>query len=170
MSEPPLTAETEFPRELKAPIATVATPTLWQSSVFLPLAVFLAVAIANAAVAPMMDAISPNENLAVIVYFSFGVICSQLGLLSLALTLSSQPFWLRLALSLALALMLFGCWWLGFLASLDGNPRSVRDVIQREVGQAICSLPLIFLAAQSPLWLMHGFWLAVAAGCCRNRH
>ncbi|WP_425613912.1 hypothetical protein NA78x_003757 [Anatilimnocola sp. NA78] len=154
MSDEQLTAKLHIKPELKAAVPPFIER-LWHRSVFVPFVPSLIViAIANAAVAELMDEISPQDAASVIVYTSFGVICSQLGLLSIGIALGDQPFWRRMAIGSGLGLLLFACWWCGFAITAEFDGVNVRDLVKREAGQAICALPLIFLAAQAPLWLM----------------
>ncbi|QDU29183.1 hypothetical protein ETAA8_42900 [Anatilimnocola aggregata] len=134
-------------------------------SVVVPLApVLLVVAIANLAVAPLMKAISPHDSSSFIVYTSFGVIASQLGLLSLGVVLGQEEFWRRTAVNWGVGLLLLFCLSVGSAAAdQTSHGRSHEPLGPRQV---VCLVPLIFLGAQVPLWIartMFGWRLVRAA-------
>jgi hypothetical protein len=146
MSNDPTSAE---------PNPTVDGPVLspWHRSAFVPLVPALVVCgLANFAVAPLMDEFGPQEWGALLVYSCFGWNLAQVGLLSEAMTLGHESFLRRLTICWALAMMLLVLWIAG-AATTTHLGRLIELPLRREGRMLTVGMPVIFLAAQIPLWI-----------------
>jgi hypothetical protein len=115
-------------------------------------ALVLAVVVAafNVASFPLLrGTVGPSGGDLVIVGLVLGVFPAQVGALTLWLVFGSGPFLLRLAAHWGIAFGLFAAWALGCAAAMaDGPTRELPEVLSA----VVCSLPLVSLAAQLPLW------------------
>jgi hypothetical protein len=126
---------------------------VWHRSAFFPLVPALVVCgLANFAVAPLMDEFGPDEWGALFVYSCFGWNLAQVGLLSVAMTLGHESFLRRLTICWALALLLLLLWIAGAATSIHLG-RLIELPLDREGRMLTVGMPVIFLAAQVPLWI-----------------
>jgi hypothetical protein len=78
-----------------------------------------------------------------------GYFCAQFGLAAMYLVWGLEPFPRRLIKHWIVALGLFGSWAIGFaMAFGDRSGEGIPEVW----GSVLCTLPLVSLAAQLPLW------------------
>ena len=95
----------------------------------------------------------------VLLMFLFGVVGAQLGVLVIWAVLGPQRWFVRLSATLAVALLLIGAVCLGATVVEEYAPTA------GEVASFLLCLPLVFLAAQLPLWIRRiaGGWRIVRA-------
>ncbi len=109
------------------------------------------------AVNPLMDAISSQDTLAVLVYSCFGIICASPAHLAVLATLWSVPFWWRMFVSIGIGLLFISAWICGYWVVYTDHGYGLWDVIlfslRREYGLRPLCVPLVFFAIQFPLWI-----------------
>jgi hypothetical protein len=113
--------------------------------------------VVDAAVCPLMRAISPRDTLSFIVYSSFGLILGQAGLLTCGLVFVRGPIWQRLLVHWLIAAGLLIAWSVGLIFAYE-DLLSTRIRFWRELIWGVCSLPTFSLGMQLPLWGAKG-WL-----------
>ena len=133
--------------------------TLHQTAL-MPLVVLLIAGfvLCSTAVGPLMNAIGPNEPGAILVFFCFGVIGAAAVTIATIGVLAPWPFWFRMPLSFFLGTMLVGAWTLGYATS--STIFDEQDSVFQNWSVVVFCYPIVFLAVQTPLWLMRsvGKW------------
>ncbi len=119
----------------------------------LPPFITLGFALCCFGVCPLMDFFDPRDAGAVFVYFTFGAISAAFALLAIFSVVWSLPLWLRLGLSIAVGFALYFCWLVGFMVASVEHGLSFDDEGRQAAATLLC-LPIIFMAIQSPLWLV----------------
>jgi hypothetical protein len=103
----------------------------------------------------LAPAIAKEAESEVVVGLLFGPVAAQLGLLSIWATLGPRPWRVRLPTTLIMGMGLYGALLVGMMASWEPPTHAVREMVQ-----SLLFVPLVFLAAQLPLWI-----LRFAIGC-----
>lgn len=125
------------------------TQTIW-----LVLACMAFFTVANASIFPLLSVIEGEEILLMAFMAAcYGAIGAQMALLAIWCTLVPLH-WVRRALAVALfAIVLYGAWAAGF-AFFAFQHDFLRDDFWRVFATGLLCLPLLLLAAQTPLWIM----------------
>lgn len=97
----------------------------------------------------LMPAMIEGTRSEVVVGLFSGPVGAQLGLLAIWAALGPRPWRVRLPTTLIIAMALRGILVLGAMASLEPSADEVRDR-----AQSLLFVPLVFLAAQLPLWIL----------------
>jgi hypothetical protein len=87
-----------------------------------------------------------------VVYACFGLIAGQVALVHIGLVFGAEVFWKRFLIAWSCLLAALGMWFLGLTSTLRGNTY-YDDRLVENLLRVVCSLPLISLAMQLPLWL-----------------
>lgn len=103
---------------------------------------------------PLGHAHGPTDSGAVLVVICFGAVLAAPELLAMAAVLGPQPHWLRIPLTLAVGILLLGCWLAGGCASSRAGVDVLSVSEWRLFGIGLLCLPSVFLAFQVPLWLV----------------
>lgn len=96
----------------------------------------------------------PGEAGAVFVFLCMGVIGAEAALHAIWCVLAPTPIAKRLAIGIAVGLVLYGAWALGYSASFSGRAYRYWEYVL----MGLLCLPLLAIATQSPLWLAR-IWL-----------
>ncbi|QDU29184.1 hypothetical protein ETAA8_42910 [Anatilimnocola aggregata] len=99
-----------------------------------------------------------------------GLVMAQACLISIGITLDSQPFWRRLLIYWSYLFGLLACWSAGYALWLIGD--ASRDTtenwieLSKDTGLLLCLVPLVSIAMQVPLWIARALfgWRIVLHG------
>lgn len=111
----------------------------------------------NLVMVPLVDGL---DMPIIVVGLVYGVLLAQVSMLSLWTVWSERPVWLRVVLGTLLAEILLACFLMGIAMN---NPADFHDIAR----VMMCSLPLVLLCVQAPLWALRiyaGWRIAPAHG------
>ena len=106
----------------------------------------------NLAIAPLTEIFRPEDWGAFFVYWCFGMIIAQAGLIAIWFALWPEPSLGRTARCFGVASVQFAFWAIGYIGVYMASPHQSYGNIWHEVLLALFCLPAIQLAIQSPLW------------------
>ncbi len=117
-------------------------------------------------VAPLMDHFSPHDTGALFVFFCFGVIGAAAVLLGVYGVFGPGHLILRTGVTVGGAAVFFVLWALGYHGSLSAVTWDSYQRFLKELLAALFTLPIIYLAIASPLWMLRVLfgWRIVAVG------
>ncbi len=108
----------------------------------------------NFSLSPCMRKWGPDTWGALFVYAAAGPMFAQFGVLPAWLVLADRPYWLRLVLTWAVAILAFATGVLGNAYANWSPGQRFRINDERELMTILLVLPTISLAVESPLWLL----------------
>ena len=104
---------------------------------------------------PLMEKVRPGGTLSALPLFAcFGVIGAEAILLAIWGALGPGPPWLRMLRSFGAGVVLYGIGSVGLVVSLNTEDLFFTGDILKGIVFALLLLPLIFLAIQTPLWIV----------------
>jgi hypothetical protein len=117
-------------------------------------------AVCNLCVVALMDVFSPDDWGALFVYWCFGMLAAQAGLVAIWFALWPERLLRRMIRCFVVAAVLYLCWAIGYVGTYLANrypsdPNSLYQLlvnVSEEVLLALFCLPAYQLAIQSPLW------------------
>jgi len=101
-------------------------------------------------VCPLMDNISPNDTMALIVYACFGIFLSFVAWSAIWFSLLDASWVMRLFALFGVTFCFWLAWFLGFVFTGNFSSAVLRD----QGFRLILCIPLAYLAVQAPLWIM----------------